>query len=88
MDIHIKVKPNARQNRVILENGKVVVHVKAPPADGQANKVLVIYLSEIFGMPRSKIAIAAGAGSRFKKITIPTEFDENVRKVLGDFANK
>jgi uncharacterized protein (TIGR00251 family) len=88
MDLHIKVKPNARQNRIILENGNVAVHVKAPPAEGQANKALVIYLSEIFSVPRSKIAIAAGAGSRFKKITIPTEFDENIRKVLAGFANK
>ncbi len=82
MDVHIKVKPNSRQNRIFIKNGEIVVQVTAPPADGEANRGVILYLASIFDIPKSTLTIAAGAGSRFKKISIPSAYTEKVQKVL------
>ncbi len=88
MDLHIKVKPNARQNRIIVKNGGIEVQITARPIDGQANKAVLIYLSEVFGVPRSRMAVLAGANSRFKKVGIPLEFDESVKKILTNLSHE
>lgn len=83
MNLHIKVKPNARQNRISLENDVLVVRVNAPAIDGKANKALLVYLSEVFDIPKSAMTIGMGAGSKFKRIEVPSEYDASVKRVIA-----
>jgi uncharacterized protein YggU (UPF0235/DUF167 family) len=44
--------------------------VSAPPVDGAANTELTRFLSDLFGVSRSRVTISAGAGSRSKRVLI------------------
>ena len=88
MDIHLKVKPNSRENTIAFENDALVVRVNASPVDGKANKALLDYLSIVFEVPKSRIEIEAGAGSRFKKIRIPQEYATKVDQFLAGLKAK
>ena len=71
MKISVHVKPNARKNEVKkLDNGKYLVCVTAPPAEGKANKKAIEVLAEYFGKPKRSIIIVRGETSREKTIEI------------------
>ena len=48
----------------------LVVRVKAPPAEGHANKALVKVLAESLGLPKSSVSLVRGAHSREKHILL------------------
>ena len=70
MRFKIKVVPNAKQNKVIEEANRLKVYLTAPPVEGKANKALVEFLSEHFGVKKNKIRIIRGEKSREKAIEI------------------
>lgn len=71
MKISIKVKPNAKENK-IEEIGKnqFIVKVKAPPKENKANKEVIKTLSEYFKTSKSKITILSGLKSTQKIVSI------------------
>ena len=82
MFLHIKAKPNAKQNQIqYLADGTMQIKIKAPAQDGKANDELIRFLSETLEIPRSKINLVSGQGAPFKKIEIDAE-EEWVRKKL------
>jgi len=68
----VRVTPRASRNEVveILEDGTVKVRIAAAPADDEANAVLLDFLSEILGVPKSKLDIVAGVVGRDKLISV------------------
>jgi uncharacterized protein (TIGR00251 family) len=69
--IRVRVTPNAKQARVIeLGEADFEVKVDERPADGMANKRLLVILSEHFGIPKSRIIIVKGSMSRDKVLEI------------------
>lgn len=84
----IRVTPRARKTELggVLEDGTVRVRVAAPPVDGKANKALVKYLSELFGVRKSKIEIVAGEKGLDKIISIDgmpaAEAEERIQEYL------
>jgi uncharacterized protein YggU (UPF0235/DUF167 family) len=54
----------------ILDDGTVKVRIAAAPADDEANAVLLEFLSEILGVPQSKLDIVAGVSGRDKLIAV------------------
>lgn len=71
MKISVVVKPNARRNEVtVREDGGFLVLVKAPAAEGKANKMLMEVLAQFFGKPKSSITILKGKSARRKIIEI------------------
>ena len=68
----VRVTPRASRNEVveILEDGTVKVRIAASPADDEANAVLLDFLSEILGVPKSKLDIVAGVVGRDKLISV------------------
>lgn len=71
MILQLKIKPNARKNEILYDHGgNLKVKVKAPPVDGKANRELIVFLSLVFGVPRSHIGILSGETSSHKKIEI------------------
>jgi uncharacterized protein (TIGR00251 family) len=48
----------------------VLTRVRAAPAEGAANAALVRLLAEVFGVPRSRVTIVAGATARLKRVKV------------------
>ncbi|HXF85401.1 MAG TPA: DUF167 domain-containing protein [Anaerolineales bacterium] len=68
----VRVTPRASRNEIVelLEDGTIKIRIAAPPADNEANQALLEYLSEILGVPKSRLDIVAGASGRDKLISI------------------
>jgi hypothetical protein len=64
------VIPNAKQNRLVEETGRVKVYLTAPPVDGKANQALVEYLAEHYAVKRSAVKIIRGKTGREKVVEI------------------
>ncbi len=68
----VRITPRATRNEIVevLDDGTIKVRIAAPPADNEANEVLIEYFSEILGVPKSKLDIVAGASGRDKLIAV------------------
>jgi uncharacterized protein len=51
------------------------VRVRAAPIEGRANTALIVYLSQVLGLPKSRLSLVAGDTARLKQIEI-TGLDE------------
>jgi len=68
----VRVTPRSSKNEIseILNDGTVRIRLTAPPVEGKANEALVAFLSEVIGVPRSRIEIVAGLTGRDKLVSI------------------
>ncbi|MCX5679217.1 MAG: DUF167 domain-containing protein [Candidatus Omnitrophica bacterium] len=71
MRISVKIKPGSKVASVEeIAEREFLIRVKSPPKEGKANIELIKTLSRHFGVPKSRVIIARGAGSRNKIIDI------------------
>jgi uncharacterized protein (TIGR00251 family) len=70
MRISVRVVPHARKNRAVQEEGRLKVYLTAPPVEGKANKALIRFLAEHFGVKKKQIRIVRGEKSRDKLVEI------------------
>lgn len=71
MLLRVRVTPNASRPSVTeTEEGTLEVRVDARPEEGRANRRLVEILSKHLGVPRSRLAVVAGARSREKVVRV------------------
>jgi uncharacterized protein len=69
LDVH--VQPGARRNGIVgVHGGRLKIKIASPPLDGEANRELVSYLSQLFAVPRSRVSVLRGASSRVKTIHV------------------
>ncbi|WP_066256824.1 DUF167 domain-containing protein [Hydrogenophaga flava] len=69
--IVVYCQPGAKQTQCVgLHDGKPKIQLKAPPVDGAANKALIGFLSDVFGVPKSAISIELGASGRTKRVEV------------------
>mgnify|MGYP000917452298 CR=1 FL=1 len=81
--VQIIAKPNAKKTAIlkISEEGlHVAIHAK--PHKGEANKELIAYMSEVFGVPKSRVTLRMGEGSKHKQILMP--LTDAIQKILDD----
>ena len=65
------VKPRSSKDAIEGEReGALVVRVKAPPVEGEANKALVRLLGRALDVPSSAIRLQSGATSRRKRVLV------------------
>ena len=86
MLIEIRVRPNAKNNRVggvAGEPPRLVVAVQAPAVDGKANEAVLKLVAKAFDVRARDISIVHGELARDKRILI--EGDE---KALGEIASQ
>jgi uncharacterized protein len=82
MQLMLKVKPNSKIDEIIRgADGLLKVKIKAPATEGKANQYLVAYLAEVLGLPKSKITLLKGAGSRYKTVEIDADEGAVLRKL-------
>jgi len=70
MRLNIRVIPNAKQNKLVEEAGRIKIYLNSPPVEGKANKALVEFLAEHYNTKRSRIKIISGEKSRNKIVEI------------------
>jgi uncharacterized protein len=69
--LQVKVKPNARENRLTeSKDGVWVASIKALPVDGKANEALIELVAAHFKVRRRQVSIATGSTSRLKRLFI------------------
>ncbi len=69
--LQVKVKPNARENRLTeSKDGVWVASIKALPVDGKANDALIELVAAHFKVRRRHVSIATGSTSRLKRLFI------------------
>ncbi|MGE5250710.1 MAG: DUF167 domain-containing protein [Bacteroidota bacterium] len=70
--IALRVTPRASRNKIteLQSDGTVKVHIAAAPVDDAANKELIKFMSEVLGVPRSRLDIVAGATGRDKLLAV------------------
>jgi hypothetical protein len=69
--LQVKVKPNARENRLTeSKDGVWLASIKALPVDGKANEALIELVAAHFKVRRRQVSIAAGSTSRLKRLFI------------------
>lgn len=81
LDIH--AQPGARRDEVVGPHGDALkVRIAAPPIEGRANDQLVRYLADLCGVPRSRVTVERGQGTRRKRlrITAPKRLPEGVSR--------
>lgn len=71
MRIQVQVKPKSgRQSVSVDSEGLWTVHLKSPPADGEANAELIVAVAAHLGIPKSRVSIKSGASSRRKVLEV------------------
>jgi uncharacterized protein len=69
--LRLRVRPGASRSQVVGRHGEAwKVDVVAPPERGKANEALLALLATTLGIPRSRIEIVAGRGSREKTVVV------------------
>jgi uncharacterized protein (TIGR00251 family) len=69
--LRLRVSPGASRSQVVGRHGDGwKVRVGAPPESGKANEALLKLLAATLEIPRNRIEIAAGRGSRDKTIVV------------------
>lgn len=71
MLIEIKVITNAKKREIKKEKDMLKVKICSPPVDGKANKELIEYLSEFYGVKRGDIKILKGEKDKKKLLYLP-----------------
>ena len=69
--IAVWVQPDSSRNDILgFEEGVLRLKIAAPPVKGKANRELVKFLSDIFGVSKSSLTIEKGMTGRRKVIGI------------------
>jgi uncharacterized protein (TIGR00251 family) len=68
----VRVTPRASRNEIVelLDDGTIKVRIASSPVDQEANEALIGFLSEVLGVPRSRLDIVAGVTGRDKLISV------------------
>jgi uncharacterized protein YggU (UPF0235/DUF167 family) len=77
------VSPRSSTNTIeVRTDGTVRARVAAPPANGAANAALLRLLAEVLDLPRSRLAIIAGATGRHKRVLVTDLSPESLTRRL------
>ncbi len=79
MRIRVRAVPNAGRSEVAgweedPRAGRVLrVRIAAPPVEGKANRALREVLADWLGVPKSRVNLLKGEGSRIKTYEVPDQ---------------
>jgi len=69
--LEVHVQPGARRSEFAGQHGeRIKIRVAARAVGNKANEALVAFLAEHYGVPKSRVRIAAGLKSRQKRVVI------------------
>lgn len=69
--ISISVTPRSSRSRISRdEQGGIRAYLNSPPSEGRANEELIVLLSRLLGIAKSRIRIERGGRGRKKTLSI------------------
>jgi hypothetical protein len=69
--LELHVQPGAKRDEVVgLHGERLKIRTSAPPVDGRANRHLLDFLAQCFGVPKSAVSLLRGETSRQKTVRI------------------
>jgi len=87
--ITIRVIPRAKKSEIsqVLDDGTIKIRLTAPPVEGKANKALVRFLADVFGISPQNIEIISGVKGR-KKVVLIEGINEKTARSMIEEQNK
>ena len=83
--VTLRVQPGAKRDALLGKQAHAwKISLRAPAAEGKANRACVEYIAGLLGVRRSAVAIIKGEKSRDKVIAIEGLADEEVNAALQD----
>jgi uncharacterized protein (TIGR00251 family) len=81
--INVRIHPNADRNAISsYVNGILRISISASPVKGKANKMLLVFLSQILQTSKDNIRIISGYTSRNKHILVNGLNQEEIVKLV------
>lgn len=87
----LHIQPRARRDEVAgLHDERLKIRIAAPPADDKANRHLVEFLAEEFGVPRSQVQLLSGHRGRDKRVSVgsPRRTPEWLTRLSGSLPQR
>ena len=70
-EILVRVQPRASRTELAGErDGRILIRVTAPPAEGRANDAVVALLAKTLGARKSSVRVLSGHAARDKRVAI------------------
>ncbi|WP_263383107.1 DUF167 domain-containing protein [Granulicella arctica] len=86
--LSVRAHPGARRNAVTgIHDEALKIALTTPPVDGRANDALIVFVAELLGLPRSRVALLTGATSRSKSLRITGKSAAEVEAALDPTIN-
>jgi uncharacterized protein (TIGR00251 family) len=83
--LQVRVTPRARRNALgHMEDGVLAVRLAAPPVEGAANKALIAFLAETFGISKSAVRVESGERSRRKRVRIAGLTSDDIARRIAE----
>ncbi len=79
--LQVQIQPRASSDAIAGVLGdRLKIRLTAPPVEGKANEHLIAWLARLFGVPKSRVILERGAGSKLKQVRIrsPKKLPENL----------
>ena len=78
----VRVTPRASRNQIagLLNDGTIKVQLASTPEDDSSNKELLSFLSEVLGVPQSRMEIVAGESGRDKLVSVLDMYSETAHE--------
>jgi uncharacterized protein YggU (UPF0235/DUF167 family) len=70
MRLNVKVIPNSKTDRLVMEEGRSRVYLAISLKDPNSNKALIKFLSGHFFVPKNRISIISGLDKREKLVQV------------------
>lgn len=83
--VALRVQPGAKRDALLGKHAHAwKISLRAPAAEGKANRACVEYIAALLGVRRSAVAVIKGQKSRDKVIAIEGLADDEVITALQD----
>lgn len=83
----VRAQPGAKKTAIVGVYGEgataqLKIAVQAPPVEGRANEALILFLAELFDLPRHSVELVAGELSRSKVFLLRGLTEERAKAVV------
>lgn len=86
--LSVRIVPNSSQNSVLGYCDEYIkIKITAPAIENKANKQLILYLSELLSIPKTKISFVSGEKSRIKRILLNGKTLSDISQKLSIYDN-
>ncbi|MEK7773719.1 MAG: DUF167 domain-containing protein [Deltaproteobacteria bacterium] len=81
--LRIRLQPRASRNAIEgIHEGSLRIRLTAPPVEGEANRALMEFLSDLLHVRKSSLVITSGLKSRDKMVRVDGMALEEVERLL------